>query len=272
MCRDRAGASSTAGTVSLDGGFEPGRIYDVIYRSADPRVVGIGLSGTRDLISFLKYDTTAENPMPGIRYAIGWGVSQSGRFLRHFLYQGFNEDEQGRKVFDGVFDQVGGAGRGSFNHRFGQASRDALQYFNILFPVDLFPFSDGPSTDPESGVVDSLLARAERTGTAPKIFHLLTNSEYFNRAGSLVHTDRDRHEGRGAAGEHAGLHDCVGAAWTGSFSADIECRRRDDRARGAESAQLLARRARPVSRARSLGRRGCGAAAERVSAHRRTAR
>jgi hypothetical protein len=177
------------GTVALDGGFEPGRIYDVVYRSADPRVVGIGLSGARDLISFLKYDTSADNPTPGLRYAIGWGVSQSGRYLRHFLYQGFNEDEQGRKVFDGVFDQVGGAGRGSFNHRFGQASRDALQYFNILFPVDLFPFTDGPSTDPESGAIDSLLARAERTGTAPKVFHLLTNSEYFNRAGSLVHTD-----------------------------------------------------------------------------------
>ncbi len=177
------------GTVALDGGFESGRIYDVVYRTADPRVVGIGLSGTRDLISFLKYDTSTSNPMPGLRYAIGWGVSQSGRFLRHFLYQGFNEDEQGRKVFDGVFDQVGGAGRGSFNHRFGQASRDALQYFNILFPVDLFPFTDGPETDPEGGAIDSLLGRAERTGTAPKIFHLLTNSEYFNRAGSLVHTD-----------------------------------------------------------------------------------
>jgi Alpha/beta hydrolase domain len=178
-----------AGTVALDGGFEPGRIYDIVYRSADPRVVGFGLSGTRDLVSFMKYDTSSENPVPGIRHAIGWGVSQSGRFLRHFLYQGFNEDEQGRKVFDGVFDQVGGAGRGSFNHRFGQASRDALQFFNILFPVDLFPFTDGPGADPESGVVDSLLGRAERTGTAPKVFHLLTNSEYFNRAGSLVHTD-----------------------------------------------------------------------------------
>ncbi|HMB78808.1 MAG TPA: hypothetical protein VKI43_02025, partial [Vicinamibacterales bacterium] len=84
------------GTVALDGGFEPGRIYDVVYRTADPRVVGIGLSGTRDLISFMKYDASAENPMPGLHYAIGWGVSQSGRFLRHFLYQGFNEDEQGR--------------------------------------------------------------------------------------------------------------------------------------------------------------------------------
>jgi len=177
------------GMVALDGGFEPGRIYDVVYRSVDPRVVGIGLSGTRDLVSFMKYDRTAANPMPGLHLALGWGVSQSGRFLRHFLYQGFNEDEQGRKVFDGVFDQVGGAGRGSFNHRFGQASRDALQFYNILFPVDLFPFTDGPETDPEGGAVDSLLARAERTGTAPRLFHLLSNSEYFNRAGSLVHTD-----------------------------------------------------------------------------------
>jgi hypothetical protein len=176
-------------TVTLDGGFEPGRVYDVVYRTADPRVLGCGLSGTRDLISFLKYDTSPENPSPGVRYALAWGVSQSGRYLRHFLYQGFNADEQGRRVFDGVIDQVGGAGRGSFNHRFGQASRDALQFFNILFPVDLFPFADSPQADPETGATDSLLARAERTGTAPKIFHLLTNSEYFNRAGSLVHTD-----------------------------------------------------------------------------------
>jgi hypothetical protein len=177
------------GTVALDGGFEPGRIYDVVYRSADPRIVGCGLAGTRDLVSFLKYESSGENPAPGLRAAIGWGVSQSGRFLRHFLYQGFNQDEQGRSVFDGVFDQVGGAGRGSFNHRFGQASRDALQFFNILFPVDLFPFTDGPETDPETGLADSLLGRAARSGTVPKVFHLLTNSEYFNRAGSLVHTD-----------------------------------------------------------------------------------
>ena len=74
--------------------------------------------------------------------AIGWGVSQTGRFLRHFVYQGFNEDERGRIVFDGVFDQVGGAGRGSFNHRFGQQSRDQLQHFNIQYPVDMFPFTD----------------------------------------------------------------------------------------------------------------------------------
>src|SRR5256885_1749911 len=90
------------GTVALDGGFEPGRIYDVVYRAADPRVVGLGLSGTRDLVSFVKNDASDANPARGVRLAVGWGVSQSGRFLRHFLYQGFNEDEQGRRVSAGV--------------------------------------------------------------------------------------------------------------------------------------------------------------------------
>jgi hypothetical protein len=178
------------GTVTLDGGFEPGLIYDVIYRARDPRVVGVGLAGTRDIVSFFKYaDAASGNPMPGIRFAVGWGVSQTGRFLRHFVYQGFNEDERGRQVFDGLFDQVGGAGRGSFNHRFGQQSRDQLQHFNILYPVDMFPFTDDDQTDPETGATDGLLARARRSNTVPKFFHLLTDSEYFNRAGSLIHTD-----------------------------------------------------------------------------------
>ena len=177
------------GVVELDGGFEPGRIYDVVYLSQDPRVVGVGLAGTRDIVSFFKYETSDANPLPGIEYAIGWGVSQSGRFLRHFLYQGFNADERGRQVFDGVFDQVGGAGRGSFNHRFGQASRDAEQHLNFLFPVDMFPFTDVATTDPVTGETDGLLRAAEATGTTPKMFHVLTNSEYFNRAGSLIHTD-----------------------------------------------------------------------------------
>ncbi len=175
--------------VALDGGFELGRIYDVVYRARDPRVVGTGLAGTRDLISFMKHDQTAANPMPGIQTAYGWGVSQSGRFLRHFLYQGFNEDEQGRIVFDGVIDEVGGAGRGSFNHRFGQASRDAEEFFDVFYPVDMFPFTDGTETDPVTGKTDSLLGRAQARHVRPKLFHIFSNSEYFNRGGSLIHTD-----------------------------------------------------------------------------------
>ena len=178
------------GTITLDRGFEPGLIYDVVYRARDPRVIGTGLAGTRDLVSFFKHATPAQgNPMQGITAAMGWGVSQTGRFLRHFVYEGFNEDEHGARVFDGVIDQVGGAGRGSFNHRFGQQSRDQLQHFNILYPVDMFPFTDAEQLDPETGITDGLLSRATRSNTVPKFFHVLTDSEYFNRAGSLVHTD-----------------------------------------------------------------------------------
>jgi hypothetical protein len=178
------------GTVTLDGGYEAGRIYDVVYRARDPRVVGVGLAGTRDLVSFFKHAAASGgNPSPGLRFAIGWGVSQTGRFLRHFVYEGFNADEQGRIVFDGVFDQVGGSGRGSFNHRFGQQSRDQLQHFNIQYPVDMFPFTDDEQTDAVTGKTDGLLVRARSSTTVPKFFHVLTNSEYFNRAGSLTHTD-----------------------------------------------------------------------------------
>ena len=175
--------------VSLDGGFQLGRIYDVVYRAREPRVVGTGLAGLRDLVSFLKHDQSEANPVRGIKYAYGWGVSQSGRYLRQFLYEGFNEDEQNRKVFDGVIDEVGGAGRGSFNYRFGQASRDAEEFFDFFYPVDMFPFTDGPETDPVTGKTDSLLGNADAHHVRPKLFHIFSNSEYFNRAGSLIHTD-----------------------------------------------------------------------------------
>jgi hypothetical protein len=175
--------------VALDGGFEPGRIYEVVYRSRDPRVAGCSLAATRDLISFFKSERGGANPLAGVKLALGHGVSQSGRFLRHFLHQGFNEDEQRRRVFDGVLVEVAGGGRGSFNHRFAQASRDGYQHWNVLYPTDLFPFADLPETDLEEGVTAGLLDRARATGTAPKLFHVLTAFEYWNRAGSLVHTD-----------------------------------------------------------------------------------
>jgi hypothetical protein len=175
--------------VALDGGFEPGRIYEVVYLSRDPRVVGCSLAATRDLVSFLKNEPGEGNPLAGLRLAIGHGISQSGRFLRHFLHQGFNEDEQGRRVFDGLFVEVAGAGRGSFNHRFAQASRDGHQHWNVLYPTDVFPFTDGPETDPETGESGGLLDRATATGTIPKLFHVVTAYEYWNRAASLIHTE-----------------------------------------------------------------------------------
>jgi hypothetical protein len=176
-------------TVAVDGGFEPGRIYEVVYRSRDPRVVGCGLAATRDLVSFFKSEPGEANPLAGVTIALAHGISQSGRFLRHFLHEGFNEDEKGRRVFDGVFVEVAGAGRGSFNHRFAQPSRDTHQHWNVHYPGDDFPFADGPATDPVTGGTSGLLDRAVASGTVPKVFHVVTAYEYWNRAAALMHTD-----------------------------------------------------------------------------------
>lgn len=178
-------------SVALDSGFEPGRLYDVVYESRDPRVAGCGLAATRDLISFFKNEAGPANPLAGTTLAYAHGISQSGRFLRHLIYQGFNQDEQGRRVFDGVIAEVAGAGRGSFNHRFAQASRDGYQHWNIHYPTDVFPFADLPDRDPETGETAGLLDRALASATAPRLFHVMTAFEYWSRAGSLVHTDPD---------------------------------------------------------------------------------
>ena len=175
--------------VSLDGGFQRNRIYELVYRARDPVVVGIGLAAIRDVVSWARYDSRSEFRVSA---AIAAGFSQSGRFLRHFLYQGFNTDETGRKVFDGMLIHTAGAGRGSFNHRFAQPSRDAHRFSAFFFPTDLFPFTTRTQTDPETGIADGLLARStERPGERPKIFFTNTGYEYWGRAASLIHTSLD---------------------------------------------------------------------------------
>ena len=138
--------------VAMDAGFEPGKFYEVVYQSEDPAVVGLGPAAVRDFISLLKHGgpdaASLGNPHMYIRRSIGYGTSQSGRFLRKFLYDGFNRDEQGRQVFDGVWAHVGGAGRGSFNHRFAQASRDGHLMLNTFYPTDLFPLHRSSAAGP----------------------------------------------------------------------------------------------------------------------------
>src|SRR5262249_37171082 len=112
------------------------------------------------------------------------------RFLRHFLYEGFNADERGRKVFDGIDAHVAGAGRGSFNYRFAEASRDASQFSTFFFPTDIFPFTDVEQTDPETGERDGLLTHAAGQ-PLPKIFYTFSSYEYWGRAASLIHTTLD---------------------------------------------------------------------------------
>jgi len=153
-----------AGSVTYDDGFQPGKFYEVVYTSKDPWIIGLGPAGIRDLMSFFKYADDGVillgQESKHIKRAVGFGTSQSGRFLRTFLYYGFNADEKGRKVFDGVWAHVAGAGRGSFNHRFAQPSRDGHPTLNTFYPTDIFPFTDLPETDPDTGTSGALLAKA----------------------------------------------------------------------------------------------------------------
>jgi hypothetical protein len=174
--------------IHLDSGFQAGKVYEVVYEAKDPVLAGLGLAAVRDFLSYLKYDPQSTAPVQRV-YAVG--ISQSGRFLRHFLYQDFNADEQGRQVMDGVIAHVAGAGRGSFNHRFAQPSRDAQPLSSIFFPTDLFPFTDLPETDPESSLTAGLLDAANQSRTAPKLFFTNTSYEYWGRAASLIHISPD---------------------------------------------------------------------------------
>ena len=153
--------------LHLAGGFQAGKIYEYVYVVADPVVAGLGFAAIRDFVSYVKHDPEAVATATRV---YGEGISQDGRFLRDFLYQGFNADEGGRMALDGVLAHVAGAGRGSFNYRFAQPSRDAEPTSSLFFPTDIFPFTDLPDTDPDSGVRAGLLDRAVAEKVVPKIF------------------------------------------------------------------------------------------------------
>lgn len=181
--------------LELDGGFEPGVLYELVYEGEGSLVQGAGFASVRDLISFLRHDGSDQNPLrksdgkPAINRAFCFGVSQSGRFQRHLLYEGFNEDTQGRIVFDGLIPHVAGGGLGFFNHRFAQPNRHNGQHEDHLYPADVFPFTYGPATDPFTKKTDSILGVYQKSKSQPKIMHTQSAAEYWHRSGSLVHTD-----------------------------------------------------------------------------------
>jgi hypothetical protein len=166
--------------VSMPGGFEPGRTYQISYRTQDPAIAGVGLAAFRDTASWLKYDPS---PAAQPRFTIAFGSSQSGRFLRTFLYQGFNTDEKGRRVFDGVIVHIAGAARLSINEE--GATPNSL----AMYSATAFPFSDTVQKDPVTGKMDGLLEKARARGHAPKVFHTNSSVEYWGggRAAALTH-------------------------------------------------------------------------------------
>jgi Alpha/beta hydrolase domain len=182
--------------IHIPRGFEPGWIYELVYTAKDPLVLGLGHVAVRDFVSFLKYATAdaagTANPLAeGGRIAIektyGWGRSQTGRCLRDFVHRGFNADAQNRRVFDGILPHVSGGGLMWLNHRFASGVSPAgQQYEDHENCADRFPFSYAMSTNHLTGQRDAILKRPE---TDPLVIHTQSATEYWQRRGSLVHTD-----------------------------------------------------------------------------------
>ncbi|MDE2939502.1 MAG: alpha/beta hydrolase domain-containing protein [Chloroflexota bacterium] len=172
--------------VYMPSGFEPGRIYQLVYTTTGSRIVGLGFAAMRDAVSFLKYaPASAGNPCAGdIEYAYAMGRSQSGRFLRQYIHVGINQDEEGRVSLDGIMPHVAGGMRGEFNLRFGQPSKDVC----YIIP-EMFPFTDTPQADPVTGAQGSLLESMERRGPLPKLMFTNTSAEYWRGDAALIHTD-----------------------------------------------------------------------------------
>jgi hypothetical protein len=168
--------------VTLQKGFEPGRNYEISYKAANPPISGLGLLAVRDITAFAKHEAQKR-----AKYAIGLGVSQSGRFLRTFLYDGMNTDEKGRQVFDGVMAHIAGAARLDVNRRW--ATPTGLG----TYAATGFPFADMAQKDPVSGVTDGLLDNARARTNQPKIFYTNTGVEYWGggRSAALIHTTAD---------------------------------------------------------------------------------
>jgi hypothetical protein len=171
--------------------FQPVKLYELWYEAKAPVVSGIGFAATRDVVSFLRYGG-AGNPLasdgvhPGISHAISFGVSLSGRFLRHFLELGMNRDEDGRRVFDGIYPHISGAGKVFGNARWAMPSRTATQHEDRFYPENWFPFGYAQTTDPVSGRSQSLL---RGDGSDPLTIETNSSTEYWQKGASLVHTD-----------------------------------------------------------------------------------
>jgi hypothetical protein len=180
-------------------GFDAGALYEFIYTARDPKVQGIAFAALRDVAAFLHREGGAANPLaaggrPTTDRAILHGVSQSGRFVRDFLYLGFNEDERGRMVYDAMLPHIPGTRRTFTNARFAQPGRNPTPHGDRLYPADQFPFTYAVTEDHLTGRRDGLLLRCRTNNTCPRIMQSDSEYEFWGARASLLVTDtRGRH-------------------------------------------------------------------------------
>ncbi|MEO7935574.1 MAG: alpha/beta hydrolase domain-containing protein, partial [Dokdonella sp.] len=168
--------------------------FSLVYEGEDAPVMGLGEAAFRDFAAHLKTRKVASgiNDRPGDAVAVfAFGYSQGGRFLRDFLYRGFNTGADGLRVFDGMLVTTAGAGRGSFNHRYALPGQAGNSVLSDVRAVDLYPFADVPTPDIDGKGKAGLLDRAVADNTVPKIMYIISSSGYWARIASLQQTTTD---------------------------------------------------------------------------------
>ena len=166
---------------------KPGFLYEFHYEARNPKVQALGFAATRDVVSWLRHDPDAAQATGGkITHALAIGFSQAGRYLRNHISEGFNRDEKGRRVFDGIHSHIAGVGRVFFNMPFAQPARTGTQHEDHDFPENAFPFSTATLSDPLTGKTGSLFCG---DGSDPLLIETNTSTEYWQKGASLLHTD-----------------------------------------------------------------------------------
>jgi len=199
ICREGKAVTQSNNDICLPAGFSTDYVYYLSYPAIDPVLSGLAFAATRDVVSFLRYETSNANPLVQhaahdpqpltIKRTIGFGRSQSGRFLKDFVYQGFNQDESKRIVFDGVMELTSGGRMTNVNTEFAFPGRFSTALVGHYTPGDQFPFTYETLTDPVSGRTDGLLAKCRVQGACPKIMHMDSGTEPWGGRNSLVITD-----------------------------------------------------------------------------------
>ena len=180
--------------IKRPSGFDAGALYELDYVARDPKVLGLGFAATRDIVVYLRTAVSSDNPLAEgghllIRRAYAYGQSHSGRFLREFLYLGFNESLAGKLVFDGLLVHIGGARFTAVNMRFGLPESAPRHPEDPGSIADRFPFTYAETTNPFTHERDGLLNRCSRSRTCPKIIQADSEYEWYNSKESLVITD-----------------------------------------------------------------------------------
>ncbi|MFK7945281.1 MAG: alpha/beta hydrolase domain-containing protein [Paracoccaceae bacterium] len=182
--------SETEIEITRPEALDAGAIYEFVYPAKDAQPRGLAFVATADVVSFLRGNPGhgSASPLSGVDRTVALGISQSGRFLRDFIYQGFNADAGGARVFDGAMPHIAGSRKTFTNYRFAQPGRYSRQHEDHDFPGDQFPFTYAETNDPLTGRTDSMLAECRASDTCPKIIHTDTATEFWQARAALLTT------------------------------------------------------------------------------------